>query len=126
MPSNNIKYLGNHAERLRSLSELLEGEIYVVGRGTDAFKAFRMPNRDHIRGNYPESFLIKDISIYEAQLRECGKEIEDDRVQEGSEVHLDNFIDIPYTGVFRPTQGSKLMEVIVEKLGVSEQENSKP
>ena len=35
-------------------------------------------------------------------------------MEESSDVHIDGLIDINYSGVFRPTKGSRLREVLEE------------
>ncbi len=118
----NVEYLDNHAERLKSISDLHEGELYVVGRDIDAFLAFRMPRKDQIdRKGYKEddpnrSITINGIDRYEAILRGEGHELEEERVQENSSLHLDEFMDFKHMGVFRPTEKSRLRKTIEEGL----------
>lgn len=111
----NITYLGNHAERLKSLDQLEEGEMYVVGRGDKHFQGFIMPNPSHIEGNYPTLFRIKDIPVYEADVKNCRTELERAEVEDNSSVELDNEVDIEWMDwVFRPTQGSRLRKTVAE------------
>jgi len=111
----NIKYLGNHAERISHLTEMREGEIYVVGRGKDAFIGFVMPSQSVARLS-EEDLYLQNILVYEARLRNCGTEIEEERVVKEKLLHITDFIDVQHMGVFRPTQVSKLRKTIAEKL----------
>jgi len=114
----NIKYLGNHAERISHLTELREGEIYVVGRGRDAFIAFVMPRNGQRDKISPGSYTFSKIPIYEARLKSCGKEIDSEKTMT-DDVHVDEFLDVEVMGVFRPTQESKLRKIIEERLGLA-------
>ncbi|HJX50825.1 MAG TPA: hypothetical protein VJ438_05170 [Candidatus Nanoarchaeia archaeon] len=110
----NIKYLGNHAKRISHIRELTEGEMYVVGRGRDAFIAFVMPEEKKINRIREDSYTFVQIPVYEASLKHCGQEIESEQV-DIDDVHIDEFLDVELMGVFRPTPGSKLRKTIEEK-----------
>lgn len=113
--SVNIKYLGNHAKRLASVSELKEGELYVIGRGADAFFGFRMPPEEEVtRGE--DDVYMQDIKTYVATLRECGKEIESEKTDEERLLHITDFVDADILGIFNPSEGSRLRKVLEDNL----------
>lgn len=112
----NIQYLGNHAERLKDISQInTPGEIYVVGRDKDAFIAFRLPYDDKKILKSDDELIVKNIKAYEAVLDNTGNEIMDERTRD-SQIVIDGFIDIEHMGVFRPTKGSRLRKILEEKL----------
>ena len=112
----NIKYLGNHSQRISNIRDLRAGEIYVIGRGRDAFIAFVMPAKSRL---VEDSYNLTKIPVYEARLKSCGQEIDTEQVRTDN-VHVDEFLDVEVMGIFSPTRGSKLRSTIEQKLGVLE------
>ncbi len=112
----NTAYLGNHSQRLTHLTELREGEMYVIGRGKDAFIAFVMPGKEKTKRD-EDSYTFKKITVYEARLKSCGQEIDAEQIKT-ADVQVDEFLDVEVMGVFSPTRGSQLRKTIEQKLGV--------
>ncbi|RLG12604.1 hypothetical protein DRN73_01965 [Candidatus Pacearchaeota archaeon] len=114
----NIEYLGNHSERIKDLSQIQEREIYVVGRGKDAFIGFRTP--EEMEKPQGGTLILYHIDLYEARLRDNGEEIASEKVKRDSELPLDNFLDVEVMGLFKPRQESRLRKIIEEKLGINQ------